>query len=56
MGRNPFEEGYVHTFQLLHFHKMFMNYNYFSVQCVIIDKSDDKKTVRSRVEDSAVDY
>ena len=26
------------------------------VQCVIINKSDDKKTVRSRVEDSAVDY
>ena len=26
------------------------------LQCVIINKSDDKKTVRSRVEDSAVDY
>ena len=24
------------------------------IQCVIINKSDDKKTVRSRVEDSAV--
>ena len=28
----------------------------FLVQCVIINKSDDKKTVRSRIEDSAVDY
>ena len=28
----------------------------FTIQCVIINKSDDKKTVRSRVEDSAVDY
>ena len=28
----------------------------FDLQCVIINKSDDKKTVRSRVEDSAVDY
>ena len=27
-----------------------------SLQCVIINKSDDKKTVRSRVEESAVDY
>ena len=26
------------------------------LQCVIINKSDDKKTVRSRLEDSAVDY
>ena len=26
------------------------------LQCVIINKSDDKKTARSRVEDSAVDY
>ena len=26
------------------------------LQCVIINKSDDKKTVRSRVEDSAIDY
>ena len=26
------------------------------VQCVIINESEDKKTVRSRVEDSAVDY
>ena len=26
------------------------------LQCVIINKSDDKKTVRSRVEESAVDY
>ena len=26
------------------------------LQCVIINKSDDKKTVRSRVENSAVDY
>ena len=26
------------------------------LQCVIINKSDDKKTIRSRVEDSAVDY
>ena len=26
------------------------------VRCVIINKSDGKKTVRSRVEDSAVDY
>ena len=26
------------------------------LQCVIINNSDDKKTVRSRVEDSAVDY
>ena len=26
------------------------------LQCVIINKSDDKETVRSRVEDSAVDY
>ena len=28
----------------------------FKVQCVITNKSDDKKTVRSRLEDSAVDY
>ena len=27
-----------------------------TLQCVIINKSDDKKTDRSRVEDSAVDY
>ena len=26
------------------------------LQCVIINKSDDKKTFRSRLEDSAVDY
>ena len=26
------------------------------LQCVIINKSDDKKTVRSRLEDSAIDY
>ena len=31
-------------------------YNAFILQCVIINKSDDKKTVRSRLEDSAVDY
>ena len=28
----------------------------FRLQCVIINKSDHKKTVKSRVEDSAVDY
>ena len=26
------------------------------LQCVIVNKSEDKKTVRSKVEDSAVDY
>ena len=26
------------------------------LQCVIINKSDDKKTVTRRLEDSAVDY
>ena len=28
----------------------------FLLQCVIINKSDNQKTVRSKVEDSAVDY
>ena len=32
------------------------NKNSSKLQCVIINKSDDKKTVRNRVEDSAVDY
>ena len=30
--------------------------NQSKLQCVIINKSEDKKTVRIRVEDSAVDY
>ena len=30
--------------------------NALKVQCVINNKSDDKKTVRIRLEDSAVDY
>ena len=38
------------------FAKMFENTERSELQCVIINKSDDKKTVRSRVEDSAVDY
>ena len=30
--------------------------NVLDLQCVIIDKSDNKKTVRSRLEYSAIDY
>jgi hypothetical protein len=35
---------------------LFGNPDLSTLQCVIINKSDDKKTVRSRLEDSAVDY
>jgi hypothetical protein len=38
------------------FYCFYIKENEFQLQCVIIDRSDDKKTIRSRVEDSAVDY